>query len=584
MKQNQSIKKTMIQTCIVILSVIGLITCVAVLFPQVRHKIVDLAGQILNKDIIERQGWLKALLGHALGGICFILFFDYCTFTGSGRALVQKVLLEIKDCLSEIHFRSYVKPVLLMSGVYLLGIFTIIRANFLYYDDVWRSIEGSRNWYDWNRYVSEFTSIFIHGDTNLTDISPLPQLLAVLLIAISSVLLVYIIADKKITTTGLLASIPLGLSPYFLGCLSFKFDAPYMSVSVLASIIPFLFIERRKAFLFISIVSLFIMCMSYQAASGIYLLIVIFLGFRDWMSRKKTEKEILSFWGIATLAFCFTMLAFRFFLMKPTTVDVPISSATHPLPHIISGLALNIKNYAMMINNDFGMIWKICIGIIVVFFITKSIFVTTRHKTLSFFVAIAVICVSFILSYGVYLLLEKPLFEPRALYGFGVLISILSIYVVSDYKKIAKVIVLALSWCFLVFAFSYGNALAEQERYGEFRRSILFHDLSTLFPDRIEGIQIQLENSIAYAPSIKNISKHYPIIERLVPIRLGDNWDIYYLTYYHHSYHTTIRHLPPANTPFKNEDFRPLNLPVVLDSYYHTVKSDGNRVLVILKH
>jgi hypothetical protein len=290
-----------------------------------------------------------------------------------------------------------------MFGIYLLGIFTIIRANFLYMDDIKRSIEGVRGWYDWSRYVSEFLSMFVHADTNLTDISPLPQLLAILILSISSVSLVYIIVNKKITTILLISSIPLGLSPYILECLVFKFDAPYMALSVLTSIIPFLFIARKRAFLSVSVVSLLVMCMTYQAASGIYLMIAIVLCFRYWSTRQKSNKEILSFFGMVAIAFCFSMLLFKFFIMKPVSNNELYGTTDmHPASHILSGMLSNIKNYAMNINNDFGIIWKIGILLILFFFIIQSTYKSAQRKILSFFISIIFIGLSFILSFGAY--------------------------------------------------------------------------------------------------------------------------------------------------------------------------------------
>ena len=581
MKQNKfNLKIRILNSIIILLSIIGLIVCISILFPQVRQIIVDLAGRILHKEIIERKGWLNAFLSYAIGGICVILFFDYCTLTNSGRSLVYKAKQEIKDCLSEIDFRSLLKPVLLLFGVYLLGILTIIRANFLYMDDVSRSVEGGRMFYPFSRYVIEFASIFVHGDTNLTDISPLPQMLAILILSISSVLLVYILCNKKITTVGLLASIPLGLSPYFLECLSFKFDAPYMALSILASIVPFIFIARKKAFIFCSVVSLLIMCMTYQAASGIYPMIAVILCFKDWNGRKKPDKEILSFLSIAAFTFCFAMSFYKFFLMKPVYDGYAVNTM-HPLSNMIPGILLNIKNYAKTINSDFGIIWKTGIAIICILFVTKSICTSLRKKTLSFLASVLVISVSFILSYGLYSMLS---FFPdflRTLYGFGVFLAILCIYVVSDYKKVATISVLALNYCFLIFALSYGNAMADQARYAEFRIGILLHDLSNLYPDQDgEEIKFQIKNSIDYAPSIKNISKHYPVIERLVDKRLGEiiwvnPWDNEYI-WRHFNYNKRKKDYL--------YDFDSLNLPIVLDSYYHTIKGNENHCLVILKH
>ena len=563
---------------IILFSVIGLLVCITLLFPQVRAMILDTFEQKRQREIFIYQSLFSLLLSFAMGGICIILFFNYLKFTNSGRSLVKKVRLEIKDCISDIDYRSFIKPVLLMFIIYLLGVLTIIRANFTYLDDMARVLVGNREWSYMSRYLADFLSIFIHGDTVLKDIAPLPLLISIFILAVSNVLLVYIICNKKIPIIGLLASIPLGLSPYFLECLSFKFDTPHMALSILAGIVPFLFIVRQKAFLFVSVLSLLVMCMTYQASSGVYMMIAIMLCFQYWNKKEKTNKEILSFFGVSIFAFCITMLIFRLFLMMPLTEQhfLYVSNSMHPLPQIISGTMGNIKNYAITINNDFGIIWKIGILLIFLFFIIQSTFRSTQKKILSFFISIIFIGLSFFLSFGGYSLLTMPIFYPRALFGFGVFLAILCINVVSGYKTISKVIVLALNWCFIVFAFSYGNALADQARYADFRIGILLHDLSTLYPDRnMEDMSFTIENTIEYTPSINNISKHYPVIERLVPRRLGFNAHdfIYCFQHFNYAYYKNLS---------DKEDIS--DLPVVLDSYYHTIKSDEEHVLIILKH
>jgi len=603
MVQNQSNPKNNAwYRTLMMLSAIGIIACITVFFPQVRHVILeDLAKYIIHKDTPINQAVNGILIKFAITGIIFILLFDYCILTHSGKSLVQKVKLEITECLSEINFRSFRKPALLLLIVYLLGILTIIRANFSYKDDVWRAAAGSRQWLNGSRYVSEIFSIFVHGDTNLTDISPIPQLLAILIVTASSIVLVYVLT-RKITVVRLLASIPLGLSPYFLESLSFKFDSPYMALSIFASIFPFLFTARKKIFLLISILSLLVMCMTYQAASGIYMLIAVVLCFQYWNNGEKTNKEILSFLGISALAFCSTLLFFKFFLMKPITSDDAYALTTMlPMPHLITGALHNIKNYAILVNYDLGLIWKTGIVFVLLFFITKSVYCSSQRKLLSFFVSLLVIVVSFVLSYGLYSLLEKPSYRPCALLGFGVFLAILCIYAVSDFKRIATVTVLALNWCLFTFAFSYGNALADQARYAEFRISILWHDISALNLDpNKQDMPVQIDNSIDFSPVVKNIAKHNPVVERLVQSRLS----YYFLDFYYFVVHFDydkfkINKLVVANfgdTPpvivtnqkdivdHKNVDFNSLNLPVVVDSYYHTVKSDGNRLLIILKH
>jgi len=580
MTQNHSNRKNKIwSNFLIILSIIGLTVCIAVLFPQVRHLIIRGVEKMIHKEIHLYQMLFDALGSYAMGGICSILFIDWCSFTNSGRRLTQNVKREMKECISQIDFTIFIKPIIIMSGIYLLGILTIMRADFLYMDDLSYAVTGHREWYNWSRYVIVFLSCIVQPEIRLTDISPLPQLLAAIVLSISSVLLVYVIGGRKITPIRLWASIPLGISPYFLECLSYKFLALYMALSVLACIVPFLFIARKKAFLLISVVSLLIMCMTYQAASGIYPLIVMIISFKYWNNHKKTNKEILLFLGTSGFAFCFALLFFRIFMMVPH-IDLYTSTSILPFSSLITGSVSNIKNYAWFINNDFGMIWKIGIALVLLFFIMKSVRQSKQRKIYSIIVSIAVLGLSFILSYGMYSLLTNPMYAPRAMFGFGVFLAILCIDVVSETKKSAAGVVLALNWCFFVFAFSYGNALAEQARYAEFRITLLLHDLSALYPDpNKENLTFQLKNSIDYAPSIKNISKHYPIIERLVPKRLGtDNYWNYHYLLQHFNFESIYMDISPAI------DFAALNLPVVSDSYYHTIRSDGSRVLIILKH
>ena len=133
------------------------------------------------------------------------------------------------------------KPVLLLFSAYALALLALIRANYTYADDLSRSIIGYHGWWDWSRYVTEALSCLVHMEPRVLDISPIPQLLAAFLMAVAGVVVIHsFTAKKEIRPPMLAATLPMGLSPWFLECFSFKFDAPYMALSVLASVLPFL--------------------------------------------------------------------------------------------------------------------------------------------------------------------------------------------------------------------------------------------------------------------------------------------------------------------------------------------------------
>ncbi|GHV86788.1 hypothetical protein AGMMS50255_0840 [Spirochaetia bacterium] len=323
--------------------------------------------------------------------------------------------------------------------------------------------------------------------------------------------------------------------------------------------------------------------MTYQASSGIYVLITIMLTFKDWNCKQKSYKEIVSFAGIAALSFFLAMLSFRFIFMNP--FNSYAGTAIFSPAQLISGILRNINNYIILVNNDFNIIWKVFIAVILILFIGKMVGVSAQNKIIAAFGSFFVIAALCIMSFGVYIVLENPLYAPRATYGFGIFLSIISISVISDRKKINMISVLALNWCFLIFSFSYGNALADQKRYTDFRAEMLLRDLSALFPNRtMDDMPIQMRNSIEFAPSIKeNIAKRYPVIERLILPQLS-NW--------YWSYHYLIQYFNWGTEELVDRvwdtialvDFAAMDLPVVFDSFYHTIKSDGEKILIELKN
>jgi hypothetical protein len=436
--------------------------------------------------------------------------------------------------------------------------------------------------------------VIIHADFSINDISPLPQLLAVLCIAAASVLLVYALNNGKITVIGLLASVPLGLSPYFLSCLSYKYDAPYMALSVLASIIPFIFRESKRAFAASSIFALWAMCMSYQASSGIYVMLAVIIAFCEWNGGQKSGKEAGVFIAIAAASYCAALISFRIFLMNPS--GGYIGTAMFSLPELIPGILGNFKRSVLVINSDFAFLWKAGTALLCVLFIVTATKETARNKLAAALVSAIALFAAFSMSYGAYMALARPIYAPRGIFGVGVFIAIAAVCVTRAKHKTNIAAALALNWCFFVFAFTYGNALYAQKQYIDFRTEILVNDLSRIFPQGTsEKMLIQLEGSAGFAPAVRHIAFHYPVITRLVPSLLSgpkSYWGIFNLLAYFNwgtiemiNFKNTSR--PDANTgevmDFIEGDFTLLGLPVALDTSYHTIKSDGEKILVILK-
>ncbi|WP_303975311.1 glucosyltransferase domain-containing protein, partial [Streptococcus merionis] len=150
--------------------------------------------------------------------------------------------------------------------LYLMPLIAIGNVNYPYIDDIGRRIEGVANFGEhYSRYLSEFASYVVHGGTHLADAGLTTFILCAIILTITSFVLLFIINEgDKISWLEAIASIFVGLNPWFLEPLSFRFDAPYISLSVLVSVFPFIFYkESYKRYFIASVIGVFLMCNSY---------------------------------------------------------------------------------------------------------------------------------------------------------------------------------------------------------------------------------------------------------------------------------------------------------------------------------
>ena len=107
------------------------------------------------------------------------------------KKLKNKISLVVKEN------RFLLKPFLVLVLIYLVGISAIILAGVHYADDIGRTERGYAVWANFSRYINEILSRFVHADNYLTNIAPLPQILAVGVLAVASMMLLCVIVGKK---------------------------------------------------------------------------------------------------------------------------------------------------------------------------------------------------------------------------------------------------------------------------------------------------------------------------------------------------------------------------------------------------
>lgn len=122
---------------------------------------------------------------------------------------------------------------LLIILIYQVAVLSIGIINFPYLDDNARQVAGMTDFgTTYARWGSEFLSWFVQGSRHLTDLGLTTPILTGLILSLTSILAIYIINDQKISWGSSLVATLIGLNPWFLQCLSFRFDSPYMALSI----------------------------------------------------------------------------------------------------------------------------------------------------------------------------------------------------------------------------------------------------------------------------------------------------------------------------------------------------------------
>ena len=551
------------------------------LFPAVRFCAILFLESFLGKNNYNDIFYIL-IRNFAIIGLFISIVGCFTVLTETGKNIYIECISEWKRSFRSFINRRYLFLYLILSAIYIFGIITIIRANFYYNDDLNRSLNGYRSWAGWGRYIPEFFSIIIHMNLRITDISPLPQILAVFILAFSTIIFLKILSPDKVNAAAVIASIPIGLSPHLMENFSFKFDAPYMALAVFFSIIPFLFYRKFKVYCITSFLCLLAMCMSYQAASGIYIVMVLIISFRSFIIDEIPLKKIIFFICISIANYILPLLFFKTLLLVRLQDNGYSSTELFPILNIFPGMLSNSIIYIKIIISDFkNSLIILIIPLSFILFIAINVKASGKNRLLTLAITLILIPLILVMSFGAYIALIKPLWLPRAFIGFGFLLATILTYItalpdtVKFLKFLSLILAVLLSYNFIIFDLTYGNALAEQKQYQNFRTSLLITDINHYIGENTEPV-ISIENNIGFAPVIENISKTYPLIKRLVYVTPygGEDWG--HLLLYHYKFNHTTNY--PLSTDINN-----IFLPVLIDNQYHTIRGSENNILVTLK-
>lgn len=315
-------------------------------------------------------------------------------------------LATIREFMGQSNFWRYYA---LAFGLYGLGYFALLRADIYFIDDLRRSVDGVFGFEFFSRYGSELLSMPLHASRKFnTDISPIPQIIAIALLSLSSMIFAKIVA-RKIGVVSILASLPIGLSPFFLENMSYKFDSPFMALALLAGFVPFLFIKRKLLFCIVFTICMMITMLTYQAGNAIYLVLMMFFIFTETLQNKNPLKKIIFF----ALLFCGSILLCKILFIKSVDagyVSTNLAGFENIFDTIFERIKLSLVHYKTFLLFSF---LKILLPLSIMLFILTGIKLAKANKLLALIYSTLFIILSISLSFSIFLALKSVWMTPR---------------------------------------------------------------------------------------------------------------------------------------------------------------------------
>lgn len=429
----------------------------------------------------------------------------------------------------------------LLLGVYCVGIAAIVRSNRFYIDDIGRALYGYAGWFTSARPVAEaFSYLFYLGGTTF-DASPLTQVLGLAFLA-GAALCVCLALRVPLSLGAMAAVVPIGLNPYGLENISYKFDSAQMCLAVFLAVLPYLFFHRRKkVFWAVSIVCVFCSASIYQPTVSAYLAVGCYMLMLRVVSRNRCMELARMFWHLAApfvIAILVCAAQTPLWLNRTKSPYIHEVSSMPSLKGLFVNLAHNCRQYVDILRTDWrcnplGWLMAALFCCFVVLLLARW-WRGRRHTGAAALPRLALLCAllpCFLLTpLGVLSVLPHPIWHPRAFSGFGFLpaLMLLALHGAAVRQKRLRVPVCILQACFclqlVIFAQVYGNLLTAQGHWERTRIAFMVQGLTRFI--RETGVKtVYFKNSVGMTPLAAVPARNYPLLEKLVVVHLVQGWE-----------------------------------------------------------
>ena len=432
------------------------------------------------------------------------------------------------------------------SVVYLLP---LLLSNRSYVDDMGRTLEGYATWRYAGRPLADVIMAALNLGTPLVDLSPLTQLLGVSAVGLASFYL-YRMLDHDEVPLGIpiIASCMLLFNPFFLECMSYKFDSLPMGLSVGLAVLASLPGDRSWLSLGRAIVSLVAARCLYQVSANLVPALGLITAIA-MTTRGENAAAIGGYLGRVAVTFVAALLIY-WMLTRLMTINEYGASLTSPLPAGLEGAraaAENVVRSALWVASGFSSVqlalllvgltlaWVYSAYLGILILRGSGALLVRAGLALLFFLAPILLSVCW---FGLSNLFAVVFFAPRLFIGVGATAVYLAYFAsLAVYAALAKLwprrdqlwrkLSVAVCAAPLVFAatvaYGFGTAQAAQQRFEDVVITQIIEALDA--HGTKEGSELAIVGIEPFAPDAAPQAKKFPLFDHeLIPRYLRGGW------------------------------------------------------------
>ncbi|MFX1123139.1 glucosyltransferase domain-containing protein [Escherichia coli] len=411
-----------------------------------------------------------------------------------------------------------------------LYVMPIILTGRLYIDDLGRTLYGYSGWGSNGRPLSDaiMQSMSLGGE--LLDLSPLNQILSVLILCIA----LYYYAAKFFGEISFIGSLVICFlfiaNPFYIENLSYRFDSLTMALSMVLLLIPYSVASRRYISDLFSILMIIGSLSLYQASIGLFAILALI---ESITTSNKGNKHIASMIARRVMQLFIAFLIYKTFISSYFVdgyYNITHSEVIKLSHESLSVLIENIKSFLWFLNSYFHSMpvaLRVLIPSAIAYSTIKMAYEIYKIGSKDNAIALLILILSpflvLVFSIAPMAILKSPVFAPRVLLSFSGAAMFYAFLMLRNIKSpvILTFIFAPLVWISFVYSYSFSNASKSQSITDEIIATSVFQEISH---HEFSLKYVAVNGEMPKSRQLLMAENKLPLMSRLVPVYLSYDW------------------------------------------------------------